>query len=72
MRTSLLTISDICRLLKLSRTSVFLSRKRGLIPEPHFILCGQPRWDEERFFKELADLTSKPAPVRVSAANSAS
>lgn len=68
MRASLLTLSDICQLLKLSRTSVFLSRKRGLIPEPHFVLCGRPRWEEERFFKELADLTLKPAPVRVRAA----
>lgn len=71
MRASLLTINDICRLLKIGRTSVLMYRKRGLIPEPHFILCGQPRWDEERFFQELADLAPKSAPVRARAADSA-
>ena len=62
MRASLLTINDICHLLKIGRTTVLMYRKRGLIPEPHFVLCGRPRWEGERFFQGIGRFNVETRP----------
>ena len=41
---ALLAIDDICKLLKLHRTSLLKLRRRGEYPPPDTMVLGMPRW----------------------------